>query len=144
MHRMLHTQVCTYKNKLPGPTITAKSCTQIPNRRRKVFCIEFSVQCCTLRPKTQDEGPVYGAYKNNIRNGRRKLFCIDAVYRIPLASPSQCCIWALKPEKFWTYMLKMVCQSVPNIEMGIQRGTDNLCRIFSAYGASLCCNGWTW
>ena len=32
-------------------------------RRRKVFCIEFSMQCCTLRPKTQDEGPVYGAYK---------------------------------------------------------------------------------
>ena len=32
-------------------------------RRRKVFCIEFSVRCCTLRPKTQDEGPVYGAYK---------------------------------------------------------------------------------
>ena len=31
--------------------------------RRKVFCIEFSVQCCTLRPKAQDEGPVYGANK---------------------------------------------------------------------------------
>ena len=33
------------------------------NRRPKVCCIEFSVQYCTLRPKTQDEGPVYGAYK---------------------------------------------------------------------------------
>ena len=32
-------------------------------RRRKVFCIEFSAQCCTLRPKAQDEGPVYRAYK---------------------------------------------------------------------------------
>ena len=32
-------------------------------RRRKLFCIEFSVRCCTLHPKTQDEEPVYGAYK---------------------------------------------------------------------------------
>ena len=55
--------------------------------------------------------------------GRRKLFCIDSVCRIPLASPSQCWLWALKPEGWWTYMLKMVCQSVPNIEMGIQRGS---------------------
>ena len=34
-------------------------------RRRKIFCIEFSVQCCTLRPTTQDKGPVYGAYKTS-------------------------------------------------------------------------------
>ena len=32
-------------------------------RRREMICIERSVQCCTLRPKVQDEGPVCGAYK---------------------------------------------------------------------------------
>ena len=31
--------------------------------RRKILCIDRGVQCCTLRPKVQDEGPVYGAYK---------------------------------------------------------------------------------
>ena len=30
-------------------------------RRRKVSCVERSVQFYTLRPKVQDEGPVYGA-----------------------------------------------------------------------------------
>ena len=32
-------------------------------RRRNILCIELSVQCCTLRPKEQDDAPVYGAYK---------------------------------------------------------------------------------
>ena len=30
--------------------------------------------------------------------GKQKLFCIDSVYRIPLASPSRCWFWVLKPE----------------------------------------------
>ena len=48
---------------LAGAALKTKRCTRISNRRRKVFCIEFSAQCCTLRPKAQDEGPVYRAYK---------------------------------------------------------------------------------
>ena len=39
-------QLCTYKNKLPGPTITAKRCTQIPNHRRKILCIDYRMPLC--------------------------------------------------------------------------------------------------
>ena len=103
-----------------------------------------SGRCSERRESDQGQGR-----KGSLSYGRRKLFCIDSVYRIPLASPSQCCIWVLKPEKFWTYMLKMVCQSVPNIEMGMQRGTrKSMHNIFPPtvrdLCATLCCNGWTW
>ena len=56
---MLHTQVCTYKEKLPGPTITAKRCTQIPNRCGCCFIrsvhwpsvLHFGTQGATLHAK---------------------------------------------------------------------------------------------
>ena len=38
-----------------------------------MLCIENSEQRCTLRPKVQDEGPVYGAYKATFQTVRH--FC---------------------------------------------------------------------
>ena len=51
-------------------------------------------------------------FSNTHTYGRRKLFCIDSVYVIHPASPSQCWKWGYK--------------GVPN----------NLCIIFSAYGTT--------
>ena len=59
LHRMLHMRVCTYKEKLPGPTITAKRCTQFPNRCgccfilsvHWPFVVRFGTQGATLHAK---------------------------------------------------------------------------------------------
>ena len=62
-------------------------------RRRKVFCIEFSVQCCTLRPKTQDEGPVYGAYETTsatVRNLCASLCCNGWTWQLVLIRTYLC------------------------------------------------------
>ena len=39
------------------------SCRVMLYCRRNILCVERSVQCCTLRPKVQDKGTVYVAYK---------------------------------------------------------------------------------
>ena len=98
---MLHTQVCTYKNKLPGPTITAKSCTQIPNRRRKIFCIDYlypfvSPFQCWARSDTPSSTckfiiPPALKPKTNIETGMQGVCDTLNLCRIVSACRCRCC-----------------------------------------------------
>ena len=64
VYTYIYTYVCIYIYICPCVCIYIYMCMCVYiDSRWKVLCIEFSVQCCTLRPKAQDEGPVYGAYE---------------------------------------------------------------------------------
>ena len=58
-----------------------------------MLCIERSVQCCTLRPKVQDEAPVYGAYDKTtsptVRNVGASL-CCNALAMTPCVHKAAC------------------------------------------------------
>ena len=47
------------------------------HRRLKCLYVERRVQCCTLRPEVQDEGPVYGAYKTTSPINGYKFVCVS-------------------------------------------------------------------
>ena len=47
------------------------------HHRLKCLYVERRVQCCTLRPEVQDEGPVYGAYKTTSPINGYKFVCVS-------------------------------------------------------------------